>query len=357
MGIKYTIRMFKHDSKESKSKFINNNNKQFVNIIENTYFTFKAFSPQNFLNLRTLFDIAHDFNDSFENSSLIEKKNTGKSKSLFYHTKDSKFIIKTMNYDEMEVLISLLPKYFCHFCEFPNSLISKFLGMYYFRRNSVEFYFVVMSNLFSHYVYKTLNKIYDLKGSRFNRECSLTEIEERNFRLKDVDFEKDYEYGLMISSKSHSRIIKILEKDCGFLNNFQIVDYSLLVGVHIHKSWEICRDNDVLPDKCISRMDIEKSNQKLNDEKSNRILNVSNGIPATYTDDEYHYEISVYIGIIDVLQLYNWKKWCENLYKCVLCNLGDQATIQNSEIYSKRFQKYLTKFVIHSSFLICLHCM
>ncbi len=64
------------------------------------------------------------------NQALRELKTPGKSGSVFYLSHDSRFMVKTMRKEEMQVLLAMLPKYYEHICSHPHTLLTKFYGLH-----------------------------------------------------------------------------------------------------------------------------------------------------------------------------------------------------------------------------------
>lgn len=62
--------------------------------------------------------------------TLYELCSSGRSGALFYYTKDRKYLLKTLPQREFNKLRSVLKDYYTHFVTSPDSLITKFFGMY-----------------------------------------------------------------------------------------------------------------------------------------------------------------------------------------------------------------------------------
>ena len=62
--------------------------------------------------------------------TLYELCSSGQSGALFYYTKDRKYLLKTLPQREFDKLRSVLKDYHTHFVNCPESLITKFFGMY-----------------------------------------------------------------------------------------------------------------------------------------------------------------------------------------------------------------------------------
>ncbi len=75
-----------------------------------------------------------------------------------------------------------------------------------------------------------IERIYDLKGSIFNRKVPMTkeQMEYSGLKvLKDLNY-KDIKEGLNIEKYAKNDILKTLEEDALFLSQQKMMDYSLL---------------------------------------------------------------------------------------------------------------------------------
>ena len=92
-------------------------------------------------------------------------------------------------------------------------------------------YFSIMNNVF--HTYMKIDKRYDLKGSTQGRETILKEGEilDPSIALKDLDFMKAKEK-FKIEGEIKRKLLDTLKKDTAFFARCEIIDYSLLIGVH-----------------------------------------------------------------------------------------------------------------------------
>ena len=101
-------------------------------------------------------------------TSIEELFNTGSSGSLFYYTRDGKFILKTIDKKEYKTLKRILPKYYTHLIKYKNTFLPKFFGYYKLirkvKKKKTNFYFIIMMNVFS--TKKKIHLRFDLKGSK-----------------------------------------------------------------------------------------------------------------------------------------------------------------------------------------------
>ncbi|XVF45760.1 hypothetical protein PTKIN_Ptkin02bG0232000 [Pterospermum kingtungense] len=191
-------------------------------------FYWKDYCPMVFRILRELFklDAAEYMMSICGDNGLTEISSPGKSGSIFYLSHDDKFVIKTLKKSELKVLLRMLPKYYNHVKEHENTLITKFFGLHRITlpgRRKVRF--VVMGNMFCTEL--RIHRRYDLKGSTHGRCTDKDKIRE-NTTLKDLDL--SYEFHMDKSLRKF--LFRQITVDCEFLKSQQIIDYSLLLGLH-----------------------------------------------------------------------------------------------------------------------------
>lgn len=63
-------------------------------------------------------------------STLRELPSPGKSGSVFFISDDERFMIKTVRKEEMHLLIDLIPKYYAHCKNNPDTLLTRFYGVH-----------------------------------------------------------------------------------------------------------------------------------------------------------------------------------------------------------------------------------
>ncbi|KAA3678914.1 1-phosphatidylinositol-4-phosphate 5-kinase [Paragonimus westermani] len=194
-------------------------------------FRFRTYAPIAFRNFRFKYKLdIRDFLNSLCNHELRELSNPGKSGSIFYITQDDEFIIKTVQHREGEFLRALLPSYFMNLMQHPPTLLPKYHGFYCYQTSRKNIRFVVMNNLLPSSV--RIHDKYDLKGSTYRRRASDKELARDSPTLKDLDFRERHPDGIWLEAETYDALIKTIEKDCLVLESLQIMDYSLLLGIH-----------------------------------------------------------------------------------------------------------------------------
>ena len=193
-------------------------------------FKFKDYSPVVFAYLRRMAGINEfDFLISVcGNANFIEFISNAKSGQFFFYSNDGRYMIKTMTNAESKFLRRILPEYFKHCCENPNTMITRFFGMYrvklYHLRRNVKF--VIMNSVYD--TDKILHSFYDLKGSSLGRDAK-----PHHAVKKDNDLRKLLpEEALVLPSEQRNRVRAQLKKDLDFLERNDVMDYSMLVGIH-----------------------------------------------------------------------------------------------------------------------------
>ncbi|KAM4550501.1 phosphatidylinositol-4-phosphate 5-kinase, type I, alpha, a isoform 1-T2 [Fundulus diaphanus] len=311
-------------------------------------FRFKTYAPIAFRYFREMFGIQpEDYMYSLCNEPLIELSNSGASGSLFFVSKDDEYIIKTVQHKEAEFLQKLLPGYFMNLNQNKRTLLPKFYGLYCVQAAGKNIRIVVMNNLLPSAVRMHLK--FDLKGSTYKRRASPKEREKTVPTFKDLDFIQDMTDGLRLEVDKYNAVCKTLQRDCLLLQSFQIMDYSLLVGVHNIDL--ACRDQDreeaagAAVDQ--ERPQVQKSLYSTAIEAIQaetggvEPVDRTGGIPARNGKDE---RLLVYIGIIDILQSYRFVKKLEHSWKALVHD-GDTVSVHRPKFYAERFLKFMCSTV------------
>lgn len=200
-------------------------------------FKFKDYAPWVFRHLRELFKLdPADYLISLTSKYIVsELGSPGKSGSFFYFSRDFRFIIKTIHHSEHKMLRKILKDYYTHVQNNPNTLISQFYGLH---RVKLPFgrkiHFVVMNNLFP--PHRDIHRTFDLKGSTLGRHFThpkpgSASSGKRQVVYKDEDFLEQNE-SIELGPRKREQFLKQLVIDVELLKRLNIMDYSLLIGVH-----------------------------------------------------------------------------------------------------------------------------
>ena len=349
----YSIQTLNFDKKKEEVFIL----KEFAGIIFNNIRVYLGFDKDDFISSISPQDFITEL--MISNQTIFEELcSTGKSGSLFYYTRDGKFIVKTIKRDEYKLIKLILPEYFRHLKANPLSLLPKFLGCYVltrkFRKKRTKIYFIVMLNVFA--TSKHIHIRYDLKGSKIGRRV-LTGKHDReilakgDLSLKDLDLEKRKEQ-MYVGEKSEI-LLNQIKQDADFLCKIGVNDYSLLLGIHYinrDKKSLVQQTNALTKEKTVENEDSFIKESSLSDkscdsrqEKLKTLIDFEDGGIISETGNEVYY-----VGIIDILTKFNFKKKCEHFIKMVrYCSNSMSCT--PPEMYRDRFVNYMSKVIVKSS--------
>ncbi|KAG6897010.1 hypothetical protein C0992_004721 [Termitomyces sp. T32_za158] len=197
-------------------------------------FKFKDYAPWVFRSLRE--DHFHldpaDYLLSLTSKYILsELGSPGKSGSFFYFSRDYRFIIKTIHHAEHTYLLRILPTYYEHVKANPHTLLSRFYGLHRVKLpRGRKIHFVIMNNIFP--PHRDIHETYDLKGSTVGREYP-EEKAQQNPRavLKDLNWIHRGR-ALELGPEKRALLAEQLRRDAAFLKQVNVMDYSLLVGIH-----------------------------------------------------------------------------------------------------------------------------
>lgn len=356
-------------------------------------FKWKDYCPMVFRNLREMFKIdAADYMMSIcGNDALRELSSPGKSGSVFFLSQDDRFMIKTLRKSEVKVLLRMLPDYHHHVRTYENTLITKFFGLHRIKPSSGQkFRFVVMGNMFCTEL--RIHRRFDLKGSSLGRSADKVEIDE-NTILKDLDLN----YCFYLEPSWRGALLKQIEIDSNFLEAQNIMDYSLLLGVHYRAPQQLhslmsysqrvttdglgivaeeeSMEDEISPQGLVlvprgseddsvvvgphSRGSRLRTSSATGDEEVDLLLpgtarlqiQLGVNMPAraelTKVKEEtqmFHevYDVVLYLGIIDILQEYNIHKKIEHAYKSIQFDSLSISAVDPT-FYSQRFLEFIQK--------------
>ena len=200
----------------------------------NNDFRFREYAPLVFRQIRERFGVmTEDYLLSLTSEYvLVEMFTNSKSGSFFFYSADYRFILKTCTKREAAFLIGVLPQYHAHLMAHRYTLICRFFGLHRVHLPTAlakKVYFVVMGNVFP--IDKPIHERYDLKGSTRGRITSDAEREDPHAVLKDLDWIRAGRK-LHLGADKKRRLLVQIKKDCALLERLEVIDYSLLVGVH-----------------------------------------------------------------------------------------------------------------------------
>ncbi|CDW90060.1 UNKNOWN [Stylonychia lemnae] len=157
------------------------------------------------------------------------QEGSGKSASLFFFTANKQFVIKTLKQAELDLLAKkgVLEKYYSYLQKHPKSLLARFYGIYTIKiQHMRKINVIIMDNLMGKYI-EDATRIYDLKGSTFQRivQEPKSELQTR----KDLNFQDDRQFRMQVNKNMQKDILSRIHKDKEFLKSCELMDYSLLL--------------------------------------------------------------------------------------------------------------------------------
>lgn len=334
-------------------------------------FKFKDYSPRVFRNIRRHFGIdesdymlslAGDFN-------FIEFIANSHSGQFFFYSHDGKYMIKTMEKAECRFLRSILPEYYHYVNSQPNTLMTRYYGMHRVKMRHIRkvMHFVIMGSVFATSL--PIHVTYDLKGSTVGRSATQKERENGKVR-KDLDLLQDQRVLLLGPDKE--TLVEQLRRDSEFLSSLEIMDYSLLVGIHdlsrgsaqsgrrhtsvVLTSDELQRLTNMLEGDAalLEESDLDTAKAKEGDAagggqggffgdpgEQNLWTRYKGGYRGRFEDGEESSEVW-FMGIIDILQRYNARKRMENFIKGIKHDKHSISAVPPAE-YARRFVEFIAE--------------
>ena len=366
-----------------------------------------VYAPAAFARLRHMFGISeHDYLRSMMNkyvSFQSNSKGAARAGLFFFFTRDGAYMIKTIKKDEVTTFSKILPKYYKFMRRnAKRSLLTRFCGMYSVKVtdsitngaekggvNEKENVFIVMNSVFPAEASKFVSERFDLKGSTVGRECSVKEREEKgsNAVLKDLDLAREVSaaaseqtildeptYGINIGSRSKASLLTQLRRDVALLEECQVMDYSLLVGVVRSRDdpenvlTHQQQPKDIMPfgllnlreDGIVERIISSPVGRRVHwaiDKALWWVLpnsmpyygagvcGVDGGALSVVPGRRSGHRAVYYMGIIDFLQPWTWKKVLENEMKGLLGYNTKAISCVSPKDYASRFLDFLDAHV------------
>jgi 1-phosphatidylinositol-4-phosphate 5-kinase len=340
-------------------------------------FKFKDYSPWVFRELREDYfhlDPADYLLSLTAKYILSELGSPGKSGSFFYFSRDYRFIIKTIHHSEAKFLLSILKEYYAHVKGNPHTLLSRFYGLHRVKLpRGRKIHFVIMNNLFP--PHRDIHETFDLKGSTVGREYP-----EEKAALKPRAVLKDLNWinrgrVLDLGPEKRALLTEQLRRDSELLKDVNVMDYSLLVGIHNMQRGN--RDNvrsntlkvfspDVplirrkptalkgsrSPEVIAMRRAMRESDPKklgaetiklpeedTGDRQSLIFYQDEGGLRATDEANE-PMDTIYYLGVIDILTPYTFVKKLEHFWKGMSADRHKISPVQPAE-YADRFFSFM----------------
>ncbi len=370
-----------------------------------TRFKFKDYAPLVFRRLRNSWGVEkYEYLLSIcpPDQGFINFISNSKSGQYFFFTHDMKYMIKTLSDEECKFLRRILPHYSNHMMRHPSSLINRYYGLHRVKMPHIrrKLHFVVMNNIFL--TPHPIHTKYDLKGATYSgRYVSTAKIaagppgKPVRKDLNWLGFTDDSAPGQRKEGRAVGEVggasaqpdpanrqwLKIgtpkrrlalaqqLGLDAVFLAEMKIMDYSLLVGVHGRDPAALAGYGLGKPeeDADVFEEEEESGDTGGSDEEGGKgddaptearalvfddtrattsvFQREEGGFEGRNADGTRNNEI-YYIGIIDILQQYNVRKFGENRFKTYFTKQGGKdISAQPPKEYAQRFLEFLASSI------------
>uniref|UniRef100_T1JNX9 1-phosphatidylinositol-5-phosphate 4-kinase n=1 Tax=Strigamia maritima TaxID=126957 RepID=T1JNX9_STRMM len=323
-----------------------------------SHFKVKEYCPLVFRNIRERFQIDDtDFRYSLSKYQPLLTDSTGRSSARLFFSWDGSYFIKTLTSEEVEQMHYLLKQYHPYIVErHGKTLLPQYLGMYRLTVEGTETYVVVSRHVFSNHL--TIHRKYDLKGSTVDREASDKEKEKELPMLKDNDFVREG-VRIHIGDNAREKLLQNLNADVEFLSKLNMMDYSLLLGIHDNERAEqeerereeeeedeVPADNDDTESQGSGKLSPPDSPQ-LGRERfmRNGDIDPKIDIYALPCSEHAPRKEIYFMGLIDVLTNYGIKKRTAQAAKTVKHGAGAEISTVHPEQYGRRFLDFISKAI------------
>lgn len=172
---------------------------------------------------------------------LKESVSEGASGAFFYRVSSAKgvgakLLVKQVSSKEKNVLLRILPAYHDHVMARQGKTLIQYYGVHSMPLNwnfSRRVYFVVMRNFLPEKMWLT----FDLKGATANRRALTENVLYKTEGLASSGTLRDWEWldiamSADVSNEDRIALSDMIASDCLFLAEQNLLDYSLLMGIH-----------------------------------------------------------------------------------------------------------------------------
>nr|CCC93634.1 putative phosphatidylinositol-4-phosphate 5-kinase [Trypanosoma congolense IL3000] len=351
-----------------------NNDLEIVNVYE--------YAPDAFRFLRQLDGVDEEVFASewvLPEERLALELGEGRSMAWFLKSKSKHLMCKTIAKVEVDVLLDLLPQYTKYFSENPGTLLMRFSMLLRMEVKGEIGYVLCFGDVFA--PCRTLNEKWDLKGRKpkpgkykhfpklirqpfepypylidtprdvvstsalpGSKDCELEVIVEAADKNKLVtQKDKDLTRLFWLNREERGKLLDMLLQDYKFLCDSHLMDYSLLIGVAYNES-KVSRSGKHIRSMRRTYM-MGQEHEEFSMESRPELLmqnyrtsqDFANGVSSLYDQEIY------YIGIIDMLTTYTFKKKVAKFFKSFLWKEETLSTLPPSDYY-KRIVHY-TKII------------
>ncbi|CUG64347.1 phosphatidylinositol-4-phosphate 5-kinase, putative [Bodo saltans] len=317
-------------------------------------FVFTDYSPMAYRHIRGFFNVEPQaYRQVLVQSTWHSVPTPGKSSAQLFFCGQN-WVIKTMITEESDFLRNVLHKYYYHARDNPSTLLPHFVGHHMIELNGKKITFVIMQNVFA-----TANKIhekYDLKGSTIGRFATKVEKMKQTCTQKDLDINRP----ILIGEARRELLTDQMKKDCDFLRRSSIMDYSLLIGIHVvprgsgRSSAQTAGGDHHNDDSgngegntaaAAAAPNAPVATSSASSELDGKCFTADQGGMLSHDEVNGRREI-YYIGIIDILQEYNLWKRSETLVMGIRRRSLHQISSVPPNEYASRFLSFMSSLLV-----------
>uniref|UniRef100_K3WAN4 PIPK domain-containing protein n=1 Tax=Globisporangium ultimum (strain ATCC 200006 / CBS 805.95 / DAOM BR144) TaxID=431595 RepID=K3WAN4_GLOUD len=324
---------------------------------------FIDYAPGEFRAIRLAFGLSDEMYLASFRTTAKERISAGSSGAFMFFSGDNSLIVKSMKEKECRKLVKMIPAYAEYIQQHPKSRIIRFFGCHRIRLYGRNFYFVVMSNVLHSVKHTaTITEKYDVKGSWIDRrarrpqsgdmvtcsECNATyelgradasmtfpfHLHRPDTILKDLDLQRKLHLPRVVAESLHAQLVS----DAEFLNSMGIMDYSLLIGIHKCRLQESSWPQGGAMASVIHEGDDDEESLKSKSSSGSNLEPLGTMTPAS--------EEVYFVGIIDILQEWNWEKQMEKVGKMLLGKSGSGISAVAPDAYCERFKARVAQILL-----------
>lgn len=289
------------------------------------------YSPAVFAHIRELGNVtAEELLAEWEldESQLAKEDSVGKSGSYFLFSKNKQFFLKSIEKQEKTTFRKMTQDYYQHLVAHPKSTFMRIYGFFRMRGGVRNVSFIMFGNCLLSGEVK-INEKYDLKGSLKDRNASKDELRKAVPNYMDNDLtKKGRKFNFTETAKNE--FIAQIKADSKLLANHEVMDYSLLIGIHPLESGTPLQEAIVKAFNC-------ESGLMRSPYSSNVYQLLSADLKELY-----------FISIIDCLTPYDWRKVVAHNAKKTAWSSEELSTV-NATFYQTRFVEFMDSIIVTQS--------